>query len=277
MNKLIMIIAVSTLALSPLSGTYAQSLTGAQNNGKDPIEITADQSLEWLRNDQTFIARKNAKAKQGDVSVSATTLTANYRDGNGSGMEIYKMTAEGNVVLSSRESHAYGDKAIYEVDQGKAIMTGNDLRMTSTDQTVTARDQFEYWTNDGRVIAVGDAKIIRPKVGGGTDTLRADKISALMKENEKGQRVLHSMEAIGNVVITTPTEVVTGAYGIYKTDTNKAELTGDVVIKRGPNVLQGKKAEVDLTTNTSRMFGDEKTGGQVRGVFYPNSEKTPKK
>ena len=269
MNK-IKFLTLLTLSVGIALPAFAQSLPSGNN--KDPIEITANETLEWHRNDNKFIARSNAKAKQGNVSIESETLTADYREGAGSDLEIYKMKAVNNVVITSRENRAYGEEANYDVDHGLAIMTGDNLKMTAPDQTVTARDKFEYWVTDGRIVALGDAKIVRPKPTGGTDTLRADKISGLLKENEKGERVLHSMEAISNVIITTPTETVTGAYGIYKADTNKAEITGNVIIKRGPNVLEGERAEVDMNTNTSRMFGSEKTGGQVRGVFYPSSE-----
>lgn len=269
-NIRILLIAIICVSAAPFA--FAQGLPSS-NNSKEPIEITANETLEWLRNDKRFIARANAKATQGDVSIASETLTADYREGQGSDMEIYKMKAVNNVVITSRENKAYGQEANYDVDQGMAVMTGDNLKMTAPDQTVTARDKFEYWVADGRIIALGNAMIERPKLTGGKDTLRADKISALLKENAKGERVLHSMEAIGNVVITTPTEVITGAYGIYKADTNKAEITGNVIIKRGPNILEGEKAEVDMTTNTSRMFGSPQNGGQVRGVFYPSSEK----
>jgi lipopolysaccharide export system protein LptA len=259
--------------------TLLSSNAGAQQNipssSKEPLEITADGTLEWHRNDKNFIATKNALAKQGEVSIAAATLTAHYREVPGNDMEIWQVTAKDNVVISSRDSKAYGQNAEYDLDKGFAVMTGNNLKMESADQTVTARDRFEYWTADGRLVALGRAKVIRPKVGGGTDTLEADKVSAVLKEDAKGQRVLHSLEAEGNVVITTPTETVTGAYGIYKADTNKAELTGQVTITRGPNTLEGTKAEVDLNTNTSRMFGSGSPTGRVRGVFYPGSEKKP--
>ena len=101
-----------------------------------------------------------------------------------------------------------------------------------------------------------------------------------MQENEKGEQVLHSLEAIGNVVIITPEEIIRGAYGIFKTKTNKAEITGGVKIKRGPNTLEGERAEVDLNTNISTIFGNKQgtgneTTGRVRGVFYPGSEEKP--
>ncbi len=256
---------ISTFLMSMMSSrTHAQSNT----NKDEPIEITADDTLEWRRNDNLFVARKNALATQGDVSVSAAILTANYRDGAKKGFEIYRVTANTNAVIQSKQSKAYGDDATYTIDNGLAVMTGSNLRLVTAEQTITARDRFEYWVPQGKLIAIGQAKIVRP-----TDTLEADTITATLKENAAGERVLHTLEAEGNVVITTPTEVLTGDYGIYRADTNMAEIKGNVTGKRGQNILQGERADIDLNTNISKMYGaDGSTKGRVRGVFFPNSK-----
>lgn len=243
------------------------------DNSKEPLEITADNTLEWLRSDKRFIARGNALAVQGTSSVAAQTLTADYRESEDGGIQIHTLKAETSVILSSNESKALGDLAVYDLDKGLATLTGNDLRMTSPDQTVTAKEKFEYWVEDGRLNAIGNAVAIRPKANGqGQDKLAADVISAVLKDNAKGQRVLHTLEAKGNVVITTPTEIATGNYGIYRASTNMAELQGNVVITRGPNVLKGDRAEVDMNTNTSKIFGSPTQGGRVSGTFYPGSK-----
>ena len=251
---------------------------GLNTTSKDPLIITADESLQWQRSKKIFTASQNAKAEQGTASVSADLLTAFYREKEaGSGIEIYQLKADENVVLVSEQSTVYGQNAVYDLDQGQAVMTGNNLKMVSPDQTVTARDRFEYWVTDGRVNAIGNAEVIRPKPEGGYDHLKADKISAVLKENEKGERVLHSLEGIGNVVIITPAETITGTYGIYKADSNTAEITGNVNIKRGPNTLEGERATVDLNTNISTIYGGQsgtstQNTGRVRGVFYPDSQ-----
>lgn len=242
-----------------------------------PLEITADGALEWHRQDKKFIARNNAVATQGEASIAAHTLTADYTEGKGSGLNIRYVTALQNVVITSRDSRAYGDKATYDITTGKAHMTGEHLKLTSPDQTLTARDYFEYQVTAGTLTAVGNAKIERLNNRGQLNTLEADTISATLGNNNKGQRVLKTLEARGNVVIITPTETINGTYGIYNADTNKADLSGGVTIRRGPNILEGERAEVDLNTDTSRLFGSKTTGGtgngRVRGVFYPDSEK----
>ena len=263
------------IALLILLGTNALA-QGLSTNSKEPLEISADGSLEWMRDDKKFIATQNALAVQGDASVAASILTALYRDKNG--MEIYKVTADNNVVLKSRDSTAYGDNAVYDLDAGLAVMTGQNLKMISPDQTITARDKFEYHTEQGRVHAIGNAKVVRPKIEGGQDTLAADKLTATLKTNEQGEQVVDTLEAIGNVVITTPTETLTGAYGIYRSGSNTAEITGGVNIKRGPNTLQGERATVNLTTNISTIYSAPQNTltpsgtGRVRGVFYPGSD-----
>lgn len=236
-----------------------------------PLEITADNTLEWKRDESLFIATGNAVAKQGESAVQADVLTAHYRDGkdNQKGFEIWQVMADRNVVITAQQSSAYGDAAVYDLDKGLAVMTGEGLRMVSPDQTVTAKERFEYWVTDGRVTAIGDARVERKNLKGGTDTLEADQIAAIMKDNAEGQRVLDSLEAAGSVVITTPTEVIRGTKGVYSAGTDKAELTGGVTIERGENILKGERAEVDLATNTSRLFGG--AGKQVKGVFFPGS------
>lgn len=242
----------------------------AQQKTEAPLEITADQTLEWKRDEKLFIANGNAVAKQGDAAVNADALTAHYKDnGAGGGMQIWQVTADRGVVITSKDSQAYGDAAIYDLDKDLAVMTGENLRMTSPGQTVTAQDRFEYWVTEGKLNAIGNARMERRNTKGETDTLAADTITAILKDNQEGQRVLDTLEATGNVVITTPTETIRGARGLYRAGTNMAELSGGVTIERGQNTLKGERAEVDMTTNTSRLFGGE--GKQVKGVFYPGS------
>lgn len=241
-------------------------------DAKQPLEITADESLEWHRNEQFFMARKNVKAVQGETTLKSALLTAKYREGKEGGMKIHTIIAEGAVEIISTQNKAYGERATYDVDKGYAVMTGKNLRVVSPDQTVTAQKKMEYWSADGKLQAVGRAKAVREG-----DEIVADVLIAEFAQGKDKKRTLKTLRAKGNVVITTPTEVLTGDEGVYQSDTNLAELTGNVKITRGQNVLEGEKAEVDLNTNISKMFGSitQEGGGRVRGIFYPGSEEKP--
>lgn len=248
------------------SNVWSQSALNPDRN--EPLEITADDSLEWNRTKLYFKARENVHAVQGGTTLISDLLTAQYRDGK-KGMDIHTLQADGHVKINSAQSRAYGDHATYRVDKGYAVMTGRNLRLISDGQTVTARDKFQYWVNSGRLEAIGHAVAVR--LG---DKLEADKLIATFTEDKAGKRTLKALEAIGHVVITTPTEVLTGELAIYQAETNIAEIHNNVKIMRGPNVLQGDRAQVNLETNVSKIFGGTGEAGRVRGVFYPGSETT---
>ncbi len=245
----------------------------SQKNSDLPLEVTAQQNLEWNRDKRQYIARGNAIAKQGNMQISGDTLIAQYdetKDDSGAG-KITKLFAQGHVVITSEQSTATGENAQYDVINGQAIMTGSNLMMTSKDQTVTAKDRFEYWVEEGRLSAYGDAVVVR-----GDDTIKADDISAWFVPQEKdGPRVMDRAEANGHVIITTPSDKATGNKGTYSRATNIAELLGNVKIENGQNYLEGDRAEINLETNVSKMFAEKTADGRVKGIFYPGSSKKP--
>lgn len=258
MNKTIFAcLTVLMLAIPMLA--HAQ---GAQ----EPIEITADNELVWNRQDQYFTAEGNAKAAQGGVSIAAQILKALYSQEEGKSADIYQFEAEDSVVLKSNGNTAYGDRAQYHVKKEYAVLTGKKLRLVTPEQTLYARDKFEYFIKEGRLLALGRVILKRP-----TDTLKADRVTAYLKEGYNGKRRVTKVIAQGNVSIETKEERVTGRKGIYNAVDNIVTLEGDVVITRGKNILKGEKATVDLTTQVSKLFGGSEAGqGRVRGVFYPD-------
>jgi lipopolysaccharide export system protein LptA len=249
----------------------------AQDAGQGvPIEITADKTLEWHKADLQYVARGNAMVKKGDTTIKADTMTADYHDGKGTkkksgSTDIYRMTGIGHVSIDDKGNIATGDKVVYDMNTGLATMTGEDLKMISSAQTVTATDRFEYLINDGKIKAIGNAKLAR-----GEDILFGDTITGILGNDADGKRMLDQLESSGHVKIVTPTEVLTGNHGTYNAKTNKAIITGGVKITRDQNVLTGERAEIDMATNISRLFGssieDGQAGGRVRGVFYPGND-----
>jgi lipopolysaccharide export system protein LptA len=269
-------------ALIACAPAFAQTPPAPSNNGQ-PIEITATETVEWLRNEKQYIARKDVIVKQGTMEIHADLLTADYREGAESSMEIWQMVAEGNVQIKDETNTAYGDKGVYDVTKGIAVLTGQDLKLVSPDQTVTASERMEYHANERLAKAIGNATVKRAK-----DTLKADMLTAFFKDETAdaakpapttsplaGGGNIDRLEADGNVVIITPTEKLYGKKAVYRADSNTANITGKVKIERGKNVLEGERAEVNLTTNVSKMFGSEKEGGRVRGLFFPGSEAKP--
>lgn len=246
----------------------AQTLS-AQGEDEGPVTVEADDGIEWLRDQRMYVARGNAKAERGGVTVEADTLTALYRDGNGA-TDIYRLEAIGNVVISSEKQRGYGERAVYDLDEAVAVMLGTETppRLETGTETITARDSLEYW--EQRQIAVARGAAVARK---GDRQIRADTLIARFAEDAAGQLVATRMDAVGNVVITTAEEVARGDEGIYNVDSETAILQGNVRITRGENQLNGERAEVDLKTGISKLLSG--TGGakqRVRGLFNPKSD-----
>lgn len=254
-------------ASAPAVETPAPATAGSA--AAQPLEISADKGLVWDRARHQYTARGHAIAKQGEMSVTADVLTASYADEKNAS-DIRDITAEGGVILSQPPYTAYGDRAVYDVTKGEAVLTGQDLHVLTATEKLTARDRLTYSAADGRVTAEGEAVLTRP-----ADSIRADRLTANFAAGADGKRALDSVAADGRVVITTAKGSITGDRGVYHAATQKAELTGKVVIEQGPNRLEGRRATIDMKTGVSQLFGGSDAAGptRVKGIFYPKSNK----
>ena len=274
-----------------------------------PINITATQGIEWRQADQEVIATGNAKAIRGNVTVTADQLIAHYRKKAGAaqaaanptatpaatpaadpedalengGTEIYQLDALGHVHIYTTTDNAYADHAVYNMDSAVLVLTGAHLKLTTPSDVVTARDSIEYYSIKRMAVARGDARIVA-KDGRSiaADTLvgylsppaasaaAAPAASAAAQPDmlEQGGK-LKKVEAIGHVVIRTPTETAAGDRGVYLPDQGRARLGGNVHIIRGPNQLNGADALFNTRTGVATLLAGK--GGQVSGVIVPNS------
>ncbi len=228
------------------------------------IEIEASQSLEWLSEQRAYVARGDARLRQGDVTVSANTLTANYRESGDGKTEIWQVVADGNVLIATPTQQVRGDRGVYDIRTDVFTLTGTDLRLETETEVITASDSLEYWKGDQVAVARGNAQALR-----GADQINADELKAELSEDADGNLQIESLAATGNVVITTPTDIARGDHGIYDRQTNTATLSGSVRLTRGPNQLNGDFAEVNLDTGVSRLLSQPGSDGRVHGIFTP--------
>ncbi|HUE65463.1 MAG TPA: lipopolysaccharide transport periplasmic protein LptA [Rhizomicrobium sp.] len=115
------------------------------------------------------------------------------------------------------------------------------------------------WT--GNVLVVqGDTKMRSNQVRVSTVNGKADKVFAS-----------------GNVVVDSPASgTATGDNGVYSVGPRIVVMTGNVVLKKGKDVMRGEKLTVNLATGQATLGGGVKStgnaGGRVQGVFTPNSQ-----
>ena len=273
-----------------------------------PIDITARDGIEWRQNDRQVIARGDAHAVRNGVTVTADTLTAWYRhkagtpaapkavqaaptaglavDASTEGNEIYRLQAEGHVRISTATDQARGDKAVYDLDQSVLVMTGRDLRLTTPNNVITARDDLEYWPQKHMAVARGDAVVVtsdakriaadtlvayttdKPPPAAATKQVSAKTAGDPLASSGKLERV----EAFGHVSVRTPTDMVTGDRGVYVPATGMARLAGHVRITRGQSQLNGAEADVNMKTGIATLAS--RRSGRVHGLVMPNDQTT---
>jgi len=309
----------SVTVTPPSSPQAASPPAGAAPASGQPITITADQGIEWRQLDREVIATGNATAIRGNVTVQCDQLIAHYRKkataptakpaklagakatplpappptetdpvsalDNGDN-EIYELEAIGHVHIFTSTDNAYGDHAVYYLDQAVLILTGNRLKLTTQHDTITAKNSIEYYSQKRQAVARGNAKIVADD----GRQIQADTLVGYLNPaappapppqgqtpqppdilDQAGQ--LQKVDAIGDVQINTPTEEATGDEGVYLPDQGLARLGGDVQIISGQNHLSGSDAIVNTKTNTAQLL--EGPGGQVVGTVVPSSSTAP--
>jgi len=246
-----------------LPGTApAQGLLGGDGDGSGPVEIEASQGIEWLRDEQQYIARGDARAKRGNFEVRADILTAHYRDDeNTDGLQIHRLDADGNVIIVTEGETAYGDQGVYHVLEQIMVLVGGDLRFESAEAIITARDSLEFWEADQLAVARGDATVVSE-----ARRLRADVMTAYILPDASGKKSVQRIDAIGNVHVSTGEEVILGREGVYEVDREVATICGNVRITRGDNQLNGDCAEIEMKTGRSRLLGG---GDRLRALVLP--------
>lgn len=296
-------VALAVLAISQAPDAGAQAISlGNGGTGNQPIEIIARDGIEWNREKQQYIARGDARASQNGTTVEADVLTAYYRQGTSSRTEIFRYQAEGNVRIYTPTHRAVGDRAVFDIDTGVLVLTGNGLKLTTPSEVVTARDALEYWDRRQIAVARGNALVLTQD----GRRMKGDLLTAHFVDNNAkpapqqaakpgaqpppppraqqprqaaapvpgaqtgGSQRLERIEAFGDVHVSTETEIAVGDRGVYHADTGIAVLAGNVKITRGQNMLNGDYAEVNTNTGISRLLSDSR---QVRGLFVPEKDK----
>lgn len=303
-----LLLAAASLAAP---GARAQQLDFSRGG---PVAITAAEGLEWNQNEQQVVARGQAKAVRGNVTVSAERLVAYYRKKAGgtgqaatpaapapaaapaaapgsasptSGNEIYRLEAIGRVHITSATEQVWGERAVYDMDQGVMLMTGGALKLQTPNQTLTARDSLEYWAARRMSVARGNAVVVT------TDgrRMQADTLVAYSRDDGRrapqpqpaaanqagspmegigGSGKLQRVEAFGNVVIRTQTDTVMGDRMVYIAETGLARMGGNVRINRGQNQFSGSDALVNTNTGISQLLAG--ASGRVAGIVVPGGD-----
>jgi lipopolysaccharide export system protein LptA len=149
------------------------------------------------------------------------------------------------------------DAATLEVrDKQKVATFGGNVKLVQGDTTLTCKTLVVFYDQDSDS-GTGAMKTATPVAPGG------------------GKQSIRRLEAKGDVIVVQKDQKATGENGIFDMKSNTVTLIGGVTISQGPQVIQGDRLVVNLTTGVSRVECDNSPNRQcrVRALLNPNAGK----
>ena len=231
------------------------------------MEIEADNSLEWHREEKLYLAKGNVNAKQGDRTINSEVLYAHYDDSDEKDIDIWKVEAKKNVLITQGDIKILGDDAVYDVNKQEFHIKGNNLNVLSSDYQIKANKKIEYFEKDNQVTANGNVVVYRD----GSE-MHCDRVLANLYKNSDGKTKIKEIYAFDNLEIITKQDKITGNYGYYDFEKESAEVEGNVVIARENSVITGDKAIVNMKTGVAKMKSLDNSS-RVKAIFVTKEEK----
>lgn len=83
---------------------------------------------------------------------------------------------------------------------------------------------------------------------------------------EQTAQQVRRLEAVGDVLVTSGNQTASGNKAIFDTKAKTIEVSGNVVLAQGDNVIRGPRLIIDINTGQARM-----EGGRVQMLIEPKS------
>ncbi len=136
---------------------------GLKQDTSLPVEVTADQ-LSVDQADGSALFTGNVLVKQGEMRMTAGSIRVEYAE---SGQGIARLLATEGVTLVSPTDAAEAAEAVYTIDSGLVVMTGNVL-LTQGNAAISG-ETLNVNLRDGTGTMTGRVKtVFTPGKSGGT-------------------------------------------------------------------------------------------------------------
>jgi lipopolysaccharide export system protein LptA len=119
--------------------------------------VTAKDSLEYWQGEMVVVARGDAQVVQPDRgrSVRAETLTGFFRENEDGKVVLYQVEAAGNVRIERGDQVARAAKAVYNLDNEIATLTGGVKITQGQNQLNGDSAEFNLGTGVSRLMGSG--------------------------------------------------------------------------------------------------------------------------
>lgn len=243
---------------------------------KVPVRVNAMSSITCSQEHHRCTATQQTKTQRGentlyaDKAVAHFSKTASLKD-----REVVALEAQGHVRFEGKSHTAFGQKAFYEVNEKRILLTGDNLKILTEKQELTAQESLAYFDEEKKAVAKGKALFIEQD-----RVIQADTLTAYFKpqhnksaaSSDAPQLELDFVLADGEVIISTPDQVARGDHGRYEAGTQQATLRGNTEVAQGKNLIQGTVVKVDFKKNTAVVQQKGESGQQpsrVQALLVP--------
>ena len=154
-------LAPAFVALTLMAGAGAAQ-DEAQEGGKasQAIEISAD-TLEVRQSENVAVFQGSVNAVQGNMVLSADMLTVHYREvqeGEGN-LGVSRIEAEGNVVVSSPQETARGQRGVYDMEGGRIDLSGGVVLNQGNNVIAGETLTMDLASGVSRVVGAGSERV----------------------------------------------------------------------------------------------------------------------
>ena len=137
--------------------------------------------------------------------------------------------------------------------QDGAIRFGQSLQLSGQPLEVTA-DSLEVDQATGASEFVGEVLAVQ-----GDLRLTAGRVRIEYAPQPGGGQRVERLIASGGVTLVTPEDAVEAQEAVYNLVRGTLEMTGDVMLVQGANILSGQRFSADLNAGTGQMSGRVRT------------------
>ena len=271
------------LALLLPSTVLGFSLSDGSPNEASPLEINAEKGLICSQDKKHCTALGPVVSTKGTSVLTCQKLVAYFQDAAdkkaqstaSQTQDIKKIEAFGSVTFFDTQGgfKATGQYAHYTPAIGQLHLKGNPV-LQDADTMVLAGSEVIFYENASMALTVGRSTIKRQD-----KIMQADILKIYFTKGADNKLVFDRLEADGNVVISTPTEIAKSKRGVYRAQTRIAELYDNVVLTRTDGQLRGNYARYDMASGQSQLFnnkGSTPSSRRVQAILNPKNLKKKK-
>lgn len=131
---------------------------------------------------------------------------------------------------------------------------GSSLRLDGSALEITA-DSFEVDQSTGASSFQGNVLAVQGGMRISAQALHLEYAAGA----RAGTRRIGTLTATGDVAMVTETEAIEAQRAVYSMADQRLEMSGDVVLVQGENLLSGQRFVADLRAGTGRMIGRVRT------------------